>query len=51
MKLVLTSGGISNDSIKNELKSIVGRDFNGLNMLFCMTAANYEGGDMNDWNR
>ena len=49
MKLVLTSGGISNDSIKNELRSIVGRDFNGLNMLFCMTAANYEGGDMNDW--
>lgn len=49
MKLVLTSGGISNDSIKNELKNIIGKDFKGLKMLFCTTAANYEGGDMNDW--
>lgn len=49
MKLVLTSGGISNKSIENELKNIIGKDFNGLKMLFCTTASNYEGGDMNDW--
>ena len=49
MRLVLTSGGISNKSIENELKNIIGKDFNGLKMLFCITASNYEGGDMNDW--
>lgn len=49
MKLVLTSGGISNKSIENELKKIIGKDFKDLKMLFCTTAANYEGGDMNDW--
>ena len=49
MKLVLTSGGISNKSIENELKIIIGRDFKDLKMLFCITASNYEGGNMNDW--
>lgn len=49
MKLLLTSGGISNKSIENELRSLAGRDFNGLKMLFCITASNYEGGEMNDW--
>ena len=49
MKLVLTSGGISNKSIENELKNIIGKDFKNLKMLFCITASNYEGGDMNDW--
>ena len=49
MKLVLTSGGISNKSIENELKKIICKDFKDLKMLFCTTAANYEGGDMNDW--
>lgn len=49
MRLVLTSGGISNDSIKTGLKNIIGKDLEGLKMLFCTTAANYEGGDMNDW--
>lgn len=49
MKLVLTSCGISNKSIENELKNIIGRDFKGLKMLFCTTASNYEGGEMNDW--
>ena len=39
MKLVLTSGGISNKSIENELKTIIGKD---LKMLFCTTASNYE---------
>ena len=49
MRLVLTSGGISNKSIEKELKSFIGKDFNGLKMLFCITASNYEGGEMNEW--
>ncbi|MCH5167107.1 MAG: Type 1 glutamine amidotransferase-like domain-containing protein [Erysipelotrichales bacterium] len=49
MRLVLTSSGIANKSIEDELRSIIGCDLNGLNMLFCTTASNYEGGDMNDW--
>ncbi len=49
MKLVLTSSGISNKSIENELKSFIGKDLNGLKMLFCITASNYEGGEMNEW--
>lgn len=49
MKLVLTSGGISNKSIENELKNIIGKEFKDLKMLFCTTASNYEGGEMNDW--
>lgn len=49
MKLVLTSGGISNKSIENELRNIIGKDFKDLKMLFCTTASNYDGGEMNDW--
>lgn len=49
MKLVLTSGGISNKSIEIELKNMIGKDFNHLKMLFCSTASNYDGGEMNDW--
>ncbi len=49
MKLVLTSSGIANKSIEEELKNIIGKDFKDLKMLFCTTASNYEGGDMNDW--
>lgn len=49
MKLVLTSGGISNKSIETELRNIIGKDFKDLKTLFCTTASNYEGGDMNDW--
>jgi dipeptidase E len=49
MKLVLTSGGISNKSIENELKRFIGKDLNDLKMLFCITASNYEGGEMNEW--
>ncbi len=49
MKFLLTSGGISNKTIEAELKMLIGKDFKGLNMLFCTTASNYEGGDMNDW--
>lgn len=47
MKLLLTSGGISNKTIENELKNLVGKDFKGLKVLFCTTASNYEGGGMN----
>lgn len=49
MRFLLTSGGISNKTIKDELKKLIGKDFKGLKMLFCTTASNYEGGDMNDW--
>lgn len=49
MKFLLTSSGISNKTIENELKNLIGKDLKGLKMLFCTTASNYEGGDMNDW--
>lgn len=49
MKLVLTSGGISNKSIESELKKIIGKNIKNLKMLFCTTASNYDGGEMNDW--
>lgn len=49
MKLILTSGGISNKSLENEFKNILCKDFDGLKMLFCITASNYDGGEMNDW--
>ena len=49
MKLVLTSGGISNKSIEKELRNVNGKDIKKIKMLFCTTASNYEGGAMNDW--
>ena len=49
MKLVLSSIGVGNDSIKNELSNIIGRDFEDLKVLFCMTASNYYGGDVSGW--
>lgn len=49
MKLLLTSAGISNKTIENELRVLIGKDFKELKMLFCITASNYEGGEMNDW--
>ena len=49
MKILLTSCGISNKTIEGELKNLIGKDFKGLKMLFCTTASNYEGGEMNDW--
>ena len=49
MKFLLTSGGISNKTIEDELKNLIDKDFKGLKMLFCTTASNYEGGDMNEW--
>lgn len=50
MKLLLTSAGIANKTIENELRELIGKDnFKGIKMLFCTTASNYEGGEMNDW--
>lgn len=49
MKLVLTSGGVSNKNIEKELRNFVGKEFKDLKMLFCTTASNYDGGDMSDW--
>ena len=49
MKLVLTSAGISNKSLESELRNIIGKDLKGLKMLFCTTASNYEGGEMEEW--
>lgn len=49
MKLVLTSAGITNKSIENELRSILGKGFKGVKLLFCPTASNYHGGEMNEW--
>ena len=49
MKLLLTSGGVENKSIENELRRLLGRDFKGAKMIFCTTASNYEGGNMSDW--
>ncbi len=50
MKLLLTSGGISNNSIENELKKLLDRsNFYGVKLLFCTTASNFEGFNMSDW--
>ena len=49
MKIVLTSRGVENKCIENEVKKFIGKDFNNLKMLFCTTASNYEGGEMNNW--
>lgn len=49
MKLLLTSAGISNKTIEDELKRLLGRELEGLKVLFCTTASNYEGGEMNGW--
>jgi hypothetical protein len=52
MKLLLTSGGIANQSLEKELKRLIGKELAGLKMLFCTTAANYddEGGVSVDGN-
>jgi len=49
MKLLLTSAGISNQTIEDELRKLLGKDFEGQKVLFCTTASNYEGGEMDDW--
>lgn len=48
MKLLLTSAGLSNQSIINSLQKLVGKPFEELNAVFIPTAANVEEGDK-DW--
>ena len=50
MRLLMTSGGVVNASLRNELKRMADTDsFAGRRMLFCTTASNYYGGDMSGW--
>lgn len=48
MKLLLTSAGITNNSIKNALRELTEKPFNELKMAFIPTAANVEEGSK-DW--
>jgi len=45
MKLLLTSGGIENQSMVDALRELVGRDFTEAKLAFIPTAANVEAGD------
>lgn len=45
MKLLLTSGGLTNDSIISALKDLAQKPFSKLNLAFIPTAANMEEGD------
>ncbi|MCR4264268.1 MAG: Type 1 glutamine amidotransferase-like domain-containing protein [Candidatus Roizmanbacteria bacterium] len=45
MKLLLTSGGLTNKSIISALKELTGSPFNTLNLAFIPTASNMESGD------
>jgi dipeptidase E len=49
MKLLLTSGGIANKTIENEMWQLLGGKQKSAKLLFCTTASNYEGGDMVEW--
>ena len=48
MKLLLTSGGITNTSIATALQNLVEKPFKEVNVAFIPTAANVESGDK-DW--
>jgi dipeptidase E len=45
MKLLLTSGGISNNLIANTLRDMIGKEFSEATLAFIPTAANVEIGD------
>lgn len=45
MKLLLTSGGLENQSMVNALGDLLGKDFKDANLVFIPTAANMEEGD------
>lgn len=45
MKLLLTSGGITNNSITNALLELVDKPFDKVNLVFIPTAANVENND------
>jgi len=49
MKLLLTSGGLKNQSIINALQELVGRPFSESKIAFIPTASNLEPGDKKDW--
>jgi dipeptidase E len=49
MKLLLTSAGLSNESIVAALLELTGKPFAELNIAFIPTAANVEGGDKTNW--
>lgn len=49
MKLLLTSGGLLNQSIINALLDLTGKPFAELNLAFIPTASNVEKGDKKDW--
>jgi dipeptidase E len=49
MKLLLTSAGITNQTIESEMWRLLGGKRHGVKLLFCTTASNFVGGDMNDW--
>jgi hypothetical protein len=45
MKLLLTSAGLSNQTITNALTKLLGKSCNGIKLAFVHTAANVEPGD------
>lgn len=49
MKLLLTSGGISNDSIKKSFFNLVGKKPEDISLAFIPTASNVEIGDKKEW--
>jgi|JI6StandDraft_1071083.scaffolds.fasta_scaffold31219_5 hypothetical protein len=48
MKLLLTSGGLRNQSIINELERLVGKQLAQCKVVYIVTAANVEFGNK-DW--
>lgn len=49
MKLLLTSGGISNDTIKKSFLDLVGKRPEDISLAFIPTASNVEQGDKKEW--
>lgn len=49
MKLLLTSAGISNDSIKKSFFDLVGKKSEDISLAFIPTASNVQKGDKKDW--
>lgn len=45
MKLLLTSGGLENQTMINALRELIGKDFKDAKLVFIPTAANMEEGD------
>ena len=49
MKLLLTSGGISNDTIKKSFFDLIGKRPGDISLAFIPTASNAQQGDKKDW--